>query len=186
MKILILSPLFPPDTAPSSQYVKELVTRLVYHKVTVLLYGHLPEEVQDVKYVCVDKRDSVLTRAFLFTKHLVNLARKHDLIIIQNGPSVELPSLITLWFIRLPVILMESDAPAMNRTLNYWLYGTIHRLIRRRALLTIRANDTSLWPLPRPQIHPLKPFPIEEMRLYEDSWQTHLKALQALLTSHHE
>lgn len=184
MKILIISPLFPPDTTPSAQYVKELAARLTNHEVTLLLYGHLPEMVPNVQYVCVDKRNSIFRRTLLFINHLVKLARQHDIIIIQNGPSVELPCLLALWFTKVPVILMESDVPALNRTLNHWLYRIVHHRLQHRTFVTLSKSSHS-WPLPRPQVHPLKPFPTEDIQLYENSWQAHVKELQSLLTSHH-
>ncbi len=131
MKILILSPLFPPDIGAPASYVKTLVSQLTEHDVTLLLYGYLPESASQTKIITIDKRRSIfflLTSSF-FT--LLKASRKTDLIIINNGPSTELPAWVASFFIKTPMILCESD-PLASKTSANGLYRIIHSLCTKR------------------------------------------------------
>jgi len=183
MKILILSPLFPPDTAPSAIYVKELATRLSSHEVSILLYGHLPEKIPGVRLFCIDKRKSILGRAVSFIKKLNGSVRENEIVIIQNGPSVEFPSLFSLWFTKTPVILMESDISALERTNSQWLQKTIYSMLKKRANLVLSKENINIPP-PKPLIHSLKENSDSEINSYERIWTEHLKKVEEILKEH--
>lgn len=184
MKILIVTPLFPPDTAPSAVYTKELARRLSSeHQVTVLLYGHLPESIPNVTLVSVDKRRAASWRLWSFMWELQKESSLADIILVQNGPSVELPCLFTLRFRSQPVILVESDQPALQRTNAKPYYKNTHQLLRARVSSIYSA--TKPWPNEKPLIHPLKPYPEKEMVIWEKSWKQHLQQLETLFIKHH-
>src|SRR3989344_1419984 len=92
MRILIATPLFPPDIEPSARYIKELAARLkARHQVTILAFTRLPEAIPGVTILSVDKKKPRLVRIFtFFIKALVAL-QTNDIVYVQNGPSVELP-----------------------------------------------------------------------------------------------
>jgi len=184
MKILIVTPLFPPDTAPSAQYTKELAKRLsTEHEVTVLLYGYLPETVPGVTLINIDKRRISPLRVWYFMQRLMGQAALADAILIQNGPSVELPCLFSLRFKTTPIILMESDVPALTRVQKRPNFQYIHEQLRKRVKAVFTKNET--WPLERPTIHPLKPSPEKEFVAWEKSWEQHLAKLSTLLKKPH-
>ena len=184
MKILIVSPLFPPDTAASASYTKELSARLAKdHEVNVLLYGHLPEEVPGVKLLKVDKRQPGILRVFSFMRALQYQSWLNDIVLVQNGPSVELPSFFTLQYTKIPMILMESDPSARKRTMGKPTYNMIYKQLLRRADAVFGKEKT--WPLSQPIIHPLKPHPTKELGRYETSWENHCKQLQAIMNKLH-
>jgi len=115
MKILILSALFPPDVSPTASYVKNLATRLSKKSaVTVLTFGHLPEEITGVKVICVDKRRSLISRLSSFHKAFSQEAAKHDMIIVNNAPSIDVPVLITNP--GTPIVYIQSDYLAAQST----------------------------------------------------------------------
>lgn len=176
MKILIVTPLFPPDTATSAQYTKELTVRLsAEHEVTTLLYGHLPEQAGTATLVSVDKNCTPPVRTWRLMQQLPELARAHDLILIQNGPSVELACILALRFAKARVVLMESDQPALTRTLRNPFLNAIHDLLAREADCVFGIKE--IWPIDKPIIHPLQPKPTAELAAWETSWQEHLDAL---------
>jgi glycosyltransferase involved in cell wall biosynthesis len=185
MRILIVTPLFPPDTAPSAKYTKELATRLRKdHEVVVLLYGHTPETIDGVRLITVDKRRPSILRAFSFMHQLQTQAWLADIIIIQNGPSVELPSYFTLEYTKTPIIFMKSDPGAMERLKEKPTYHTLHQRLTRRANAVFAEGKH--WPLLRPLIHPLQPYPEKALGNYERSWQKHLDQLHAMITACHD
>lgn len=177
MRILIATPLYPPDIAPSAPYVKELASRLSnHHDVTVLAYGHIPEHIQKVRIITVSKRAPLLTRILHFTKALLQNAYRADILIIENGPSVEFSFLLTGLFIRRRKIFSMSDVVAESRARCSFLHDIPHRLAQRLAHVVIVA--TAL-PLPRPEIHPFKPYPQEDFDAYEASWKKHIMLIES-------
>jgi hypothetical protein len=71
MRILLASPLYPPDIAEPAPYVKELALRLsASHSVTVLTYGKHPETIERVRMHSVDKSTPRLVRLKAYTRAL--------------------------------------------------------------------------------------------------------------------
>ncbi len=189
MHVLIATPLFPPDTAPSGVYVKNLAEQLPAAQKTVVLYGHLPESATGVTFACVDKRQLPLQRSWQFFRTLRQQAETADRIIIQNGPSVELPALLFSWFTSQPYILSVSDLPAWERSLNSWWKRVIVTLLKKRATTTLNLTAATIpgttaipMPRPRPLIHPLHPYPATAIAEYDASWHTHITSLTQFLS----
>lgn len=177
MRILIATPLYPPDIAPSAPYVKELALRLSnHHNVTVLAYGHIPETIPNVHIVTVSKRAPLPVRILRFAKELFQNARNTDVLIIENGPSVEFPFLLAGLFIRRKKMFSMSDIVAESRARGSFLYGILHRLAQDLAHVIM---DVTAFPLPRPEIHPFKPYPQEEFDAYETSWKKHITLIES-------
>lgn len=174
MRILIATPLFPPDIAEPAPYVKELATRLsASDQVTVLMYGHLPEKVSGVPYVCIDKRAHLLTRLYQYSRALLRASRDADVVHVLNGPSTELPALILTLFSRTPVVFQIGDPRAHAQASIHWYFNILERLVRMRAHVVL----TSV-PLPKPEVLPFAPRPTEALLAYEHSWELHLDMLR--------
>jgi hypothetical protein len=185
MRILIVTPLFPPDTAPSASYTKELSRRLATeHEVTVLLYGRLPEDVPGVKLIAIDKRRLPLFRSWSFMSRLTSQAILSDVVLIQNGPSVELPCLFSIQFKKIVTVLMESDPSALTRLESHPTYTNAHRFLKQKVTATYKAED--LWPIEKPLLHPLKAPPEDKLLKWEQSWNNHLNKLQTLMSKDHD
>lgn len=179
MKVTIVSPLFPPDVAESAVYVKELATRLSkLHEVEVLTYGHLPEAVTGVSVHAVDKRTPVLFRLLSFTRALMKALRTSDALIIQNGPSVELPLVIARWFSRTPYVFYISDESAHSYAHRRALRKTLQTTACAHACTTLRG-----LPLPRPEKLPFREIPQNIIEAYEASWADHIEKLNRHLMS---
>lgn len=168
MRIVIATPLYPPEIADAAAYTKELARRLVVaHTVTVVAYTHLPEHVPGVTVITVDKRRSRLSRLLAFRAALARALKDADALIAVNGASVELPLLFTK---RPHTIFWVADKAAHARA------GVLERLASGRAHTVV--HDL---PLPRPEILPLEPEPREALAAYEQSWESHLKSLTDVL-----
>lgn len=169
MHFLIATPLYPPDTAPAAQYAKELAERLSKnHTVTVLTYGHLPEEIGGVETIAVPKDIPLIARLFLFTKQLRTLSKKADALILLNGPSTELPTLFT----SIKTIFHIADYRAHEHAEESSVRSFIEsKILDKSTLLTST-------PVPRPEILPFEEYPSEAFAEYEASWNEHLTELK--------
>ena len=169
MKIVLATPLYPPDTALPALYIKELARRLsTTHEVSIVAYTHLPEQIPAVRVTAVSKRQPVPIRLLRFAFALLTEAREAEHVYALNGPSVELPLLLVSLFTRTPFTLILGDTPAYERSMGSGLYAVIHRLLRSRAHRVIDA-----LPLPRPEVLPFEEPP--STKEYETSWKEHLK-----------
>jgi hypothetical protein len=178
MRILIATALYPPDTAEPAPYAKELAGRLAdQHSVSVLLYGRLPEHVQNVTCTCVDKRLSRIARIAAFTTSLFRLSNDVDIVHVENGPSVEVPVLIWSLCTQRPYVLHVGDSAAHTRAQSRTVLRYLEKLTQRRALRVVHTA-----PIPKPEILPFAPRPEAELEHYEEWWLQHLAELEDLYT----
>jgi len=175
MRILIATSFFPPDVEEPAPYVKELAARLMQagHRVEVVLYGCLPERVEGVSLCAIDKRAPLAMRLVRYTRALIRAMRKADCCIIENGPSVELPLLVALLFVRTPYVVHEGD-PRYRHAL------TTARGPARWFARAVRAHARDVradTPPTRPEVLPFTPPSAEAYKEYEQAWTAHLTAL---------
>lgn len=173
MKIVIATPLFPPDIEEPAPYVKTLAAKLTpTHSVTVVAYGHLHERVEGVRFVTIDKRAGRGLRVLQYVRGLWAATRAADILYVENGPSVELPALLVSVILRTPLIFHLGDARAHERAQKELFRGLVERMVSARARVT-RAES----PLPRPEILPFEPYPAAALAAYTASWDKHLEQL---------
>lgn len=202
-RILIVTPLYPPDIAGPAPYVKELATRIKdTHEVTVLAYNHIPEHIEDVRFVTVEKNRPTLIRLFHYTYALFREVLKTDYVYIQNGPSTELPFVLISFFVRTPCILRLGDEVALSHSVRVPVYKALLLLALARSHSVIIHSETSTptrvlqkalskkkhvhdisRPHTRPEILPFVPYPTQQFMDYETSWESHLKDLFTIHTS---
>ena len=174
MKILIATPLYPPDIAPSAQYVKELAKRLAAekHSVSIIAYARIPEKVSGVQIIAVDKNKPLLLRIIAFLFALWRVARATDIIYAQNGPSVELPIALVSLATSAPIIIGVSDKNAYKRTCENKMPKFINNFIISRARKTIAD-----MPMEKPEILPFKEQSARKQEGYRLSWENHICSL---------
>ena len=196
MKILIATPLYPPDIAEPAPYVKELASRLKdEHSVTILAYNHIPEEIPGVRIVVVEKNRPLVFRLFHYIYSLYKEAKVSECVYVQNGPSTEFPLVLVAPFVHTPFVLRLGDETALSYAsrgkfhamLLRWALRFSHCVITHRessaynSLLTsnkMRKNIQDLKrPHPRPEILPFKEFPKDAMEAYEASWKAHVREI---------
>lgn len=190
MRILIITPLYPPDIKEPAPYVKEFARRFSSnHTVTILAYNHIPEKVDGVTIVTVEKSSNVLVRLFRFFVALTRLAPSHDVLYVQNGPSVELPVFTYLivskqspkTFFRL------GDHVPLSRS------SRITQLLAKRVTQALSHDDTCGLcpfstlviprPLPRPEILPFEGRDVTAEQEYQSSWNEHMTRLHELFVT---
>lgn len=181
MRILVVTPLFPPDTAPAAHYAKELVTRLSReHDVTALLYGHLPEAVPNTHFLTIDKRRSAPRRLWQFLRAFLKLRKQVDVVMVCNGPSVEIPLAVACSLTNCPPLLfIESDQPALLRTkesrLSQFAHDKLSTFAKARVSLT--DDNATAGDFVIPEIHPLKDRPEAALGKWNELWETHTARL---------
>lgn len=177
MKIVIATPLYPPDIAQPAPYSKEAARRLAQkHHVTVIAYGHLPEKIPGVDIVSVSKRQPTLMRLFRYMFALMRAARSADIIYAQNGASVELPAALVSIVTQKPLVTHIADIAASKRAKKSLLLDLIQRFAFSKA-----QNIITDMPLEKPEILPFEPQPIEALSAYETSWREHMVMLERIL-----
>ena len=175
MRIILVSPLYPPDVAFPAPYVKELAKRLSNipgYTVTIVTYADIPEEVAGVKILSVSKHRPLYYRVLMYTLLLARATTGADIIYSENGASVELPVSIVSFFTRARLVLHLSDTFSHARASKSAVYGTIERLVLSRAKKVITES-----PLEKPEILPFVPSSPTEIQAYEHSWHDHIKML---------
>lgn len=178
MRILLLTPLYPPDVAEPAPYIKELSRRLAReHEVTVLAYGRLPEQVAGVRMVMINKLLPLPVRLLRYTLVLFSEVLRADAVYAENGPSVEVPAIVATSITRKPLIVHLGDRHAYHRAKESALFGLIARVAEQRAQRVVAGS-----PLPRPEILPFGPRPDTALAAYEASWSAHLKDIADALT----
>ncbi len=176
MKIVIATPLYPPDIEQPAPYVKELAKRLApLLEVVVLTYGRLPEQIPGVKIVAISKARMLPLRLISFTIAMWKLAQRCDIIYIQNGASVELPASIVSILTRKPLILHFGDGRAHEWADRNFVYRNIENMTARIARKTL----SDALPV-RPEILPFAPPPAEPLKSYEAQWSVHIASLMQL------
>jgi hypothetical protein len=176
MRIVVATPLYPPDIAGPAPYVKEFAKRVSpLHKITIVTYGHLPEQIPDVPIIVVSKRTPLFLRLPLYTATLWKQFRTADIVYVQNGASAELPASILAILSRTPLIFHIQDQAAHERAQKAFVLGLIERFTTRcaRSIITTRPES-------RPEILPFVPPPTAAMKSYEESWERHLAELNLL------
>lgn len=174
MKIVIGTPLYPPDIEPVAVYTKELARRLSKkHEVTIVAYSHIPEQIPGVDIISIEKNLPLIARLWKFTRSLISLSRHTDIYFIENGSSVELPALFLRIATRANIIMHLGDIAAHKWSETKKVRGWIEHLARKAAKAVIKES-----PLARPEILPFEPSPVEELKAYEESWEKHLAQLE--------
>ena len=178
MKIVLATPLYPPESGGPAMYIKELARRLSgRNRVSIVAYANWPEQIEGVAIVSVSKRSLLPWRLVAYFAALSRAARTADYIYAENGASVELPAPLVSFIFGRKLILHRGDQAAHARAKNHPVLGLIERLAGTRAQTVI----TDI-PLARPEILPFGPRPEEDLRAFERSWQEHLKQLEAIFT----
>ncbi|OGZ18554.1 MAG: hypothetical protein A2494_02595 [Candidatus Lloydbacteria bacterium RIFOXYC12_FULL_46_25] len=178
MKIVIATPLYPPDIGDPAPYVKELAKRLAENdEVTVVSYGRLPEKVFGASFVSIEKRHPLPLRLLRFTIALFRATRKADVLYAENGASVELPAGIVALLTKKPLVLHIGDKVAQDKAESGVLLRSIHTFAHGRARKVIQ-----IIPKTRPEILPFTERPDAEFDAYERSWNTHIHELEEIFT----
>lgn len=117
-KILLATPIYPPEIGGPATYTKELIEKLKNDfEITVLTYGDKNKSplFDGSTLHIIDKNKSMPVRLMLYTIKLLSLARKVDVIYVQNAVAAGLPVAIASTILRKPFILKFVGDEAWER-----------------------------------------------------------------------
>jgi hypothetical protein len=116
MRIVIATPLFPPEIGDPAPYVSTLAKRLSSeHAVTIVTYANHVETLENVHIEAVPKKLSLLIRLFLYTRTLVRVARRADVIFAQRAVASGLPAYIASLLTGVPFVINFFEDEAWER-----------------------------------------------------------------------
>lgn len=174
MKIVVATPLYPPDPATTAGYVKDLATRLATsHEVTVVAYAHIPEAVPGVEIVTIDKRLPALLRLPLFLASLFRTSARAAVVLTVNGPSVDTPLLFFALVSKTPIVRLMHDQTSKREDGRSPFRRMVSASLQRQA-----CSGIETFPPLRPEIHPVEAPPTARLSDYEKSWHKHLEDIE--------
>lgn len=106
MRILLATPLYPPEIGGPATYIKELSERLRdAHEITIVAYATTSEKIPGTTLRTVSKRRPLPIRLAKFALTLWREAKQADVIYVQNAVAAGLPAVLVGRMRRVPVIL---------------------------------------------------------------------------------
>ncbi len=174
MHITVVSPLFPPDTGAPAPYVKSLIKNLsADNLVTLICLGYLPESVDKVNFLTIDKRKNKLGVILMTINQLFKVRKETDIYLINNSPVTELAALICSFFVKNPFLLCISDKIALKAT-DKGFYKYIHSIFKKRIIGIISLPNEDLTYL-TPEILPFDKIDNNVNEQQSDWWKEHIK-----------
>jgi len=173
MKIIIATPLYPPEIAEPAPYSANLA-KILKNKnleISIIAYSLIPEKINGVKIFSINKHLPLLIRLFLFTFKLLKNSKNIDIIYALNGASVELPILIVSKLTNKPFIINNIDKKTDLKIRQNKLFKYIKYLTFKNAKKII--NEA---PLSKPEIT-LFDKKEQEIIKYKKFWENHANNL---------
>jgi glycosyltransferase involved in cell wall biosynthesis len=116
MKIILATPIYPPEIGGPATYTKELAERLKdRHEVTIVAYASTSEKIPGTRLITVDKRRALPLRLLKFFWVLYKAAKDTDAIYVQNAVAAGLPAVLVGTLRRVPVVLKFVGDEAWER-----------------------------------------------------------------------
>lgn len=122
MKIIVATPIYPPEIGGPATYTKELCER-VYAKydITVVAYTDSQKVFSGTKLISVSKTKSLVLRLITYTKAIWRASSNADVIYVQNAMASGLPVAIVSIFRHIPFIVKFVGDEAWERASQYRL-----------------------------------------------------------------
>lgn len=135
MKIIIASPLYPPEIGGPATYTKELAQRLCdQHECTVIAYTNNNKPFPGTRLVPIAKNLSMPVRLFKYFLALLREAGAADVIYVQNAVAAGLPAMLVGKIRSTPVILKFVGDEAWERAMQ-------HKKTKKRLVEFLKSPD---------------------------------------------
>ena len=116
MKIVLATPIYPPEIGGPATYVRELATRLAKaEQITIVAFADVGEVVDGVKLVLIGKKSGLLSRLTAFFFALLKEAKGANVIYVQNAVAAGLPAVLAGALLKKPVVLKFVGDEAWER-----------------------------------------------------------------------
>ena len=122
MKIIVATPIYPPEIGGPATYVKELCERIrEKHDITVVAYTDAREAFPGTKLISISKSHSLYIRLIKYIFALWKVSRGKNLIYVQNAMAAGLPVAIVSMFRNIPFIVKFVGDEAWERATQHHL-----------------------------------------------------------------
>lgn len=116
MKIILATPVYPPEFGGPATYTKGLALKLrAKHEIVIVAYASTSEIIEGTKLFVASKRRSLPLRIFKFTFNLFKASRGADVIYVQNAMAAGLPAVLVGMIRGIPVVLKFVGDEAWER-----------------------------------------------------------------------
>jgi len=116
MKILIATPVYPPEIASIASYTKRIAENLCCNNnITIVAYSNNPEKIPGVRLVSVNKNSPLLIRLLKYTITLWKESSKSNVVYAQNAVVAGLPAIIVGKLRKIPVVIRFLSDEAWER-----------------------------------------------------------------------
>ncbi len=117
MKIVVATPMYPPEIAEPAPYIKEVSAHLgKEHKVAIVAYASTSEKTANATLFTVNKRRPLPFRLLKYTYVLFEASQGADIIYVQGGTASGLPAILVGKLRNIPVVLRFTEDEAWERT----------------------------------------------------------------------
>ena len=138
MKIIIATPIYPPEIGGPATYTKELVEKLhEKHDLTVIAYANNPKALDGSTLIAINKNTSMPIRLWKFFLAIMSEAKSADVIYVQNAMAAGLPAMLAGLIKRKPVVLKFVGDEA-------WERATQHKKTTKRLAEFLEKPDGGL------------------------------------------
>jgi glycosyltransferase involved in cell wall biosynthesis len=122
MKIIVATPIYPPEIGGPATYTKELCDRIHNkYEIIVVAYTDSRNAFPGTRLVPVSKNISLPFRLIAYTKTIWGASKNADLIYVQNAMAAGLPVAIVSIFRKIPFIVKFVGDEAWERASQYRL-----------------------------------------------------------------
>ncbi len=116
MKIILATPVYPPEIGGPATYTKELAVRLRdKHEIVIVAYASTSEIIPGTTLFIASKRRPLPLRLIKYTFDLFKASRGADVIYVQNAMAAGLPSVIVSKLRNIPLVLKFVGDEAWER-----------------------------------------------------------------------
>lgn len=116
MKIILATPVYPPEIGGPATYTKELALRLRgEHDIVIVAYASTSELIDGVTLYIASKRRPLLIRFLKYLTTLFKASQGADVIYVQNAMASGLPAVLVGMLRRIPVVLKFVGDEAWER-----------------------------------------------------------------------
>ncbi len=116
MKIIVATPVYPPEIGGPATYTKELAQRLRgEHEIVIVAYASTSEIIEGTTLFIASKRRPLPLRLFKYFIDLFRASRGADVIYVQNAMAAGLPAAIVSMIRGIPLVLKFVGDEAWER-----------------------------------------------------------------------
>ncbi|MBI4065766.1 glycosyltransferase family 4 protein [Candidatus Kaiserbacteria bacterium] len=116
MRIVLATPVYPPEIGGPATYTKELALRLRdKHEIIIVAYASTSEIIEGVTLFVASKRRPLPIRILKYAYDLFRASRGADVIYVQNAMAAGLPAVLIGMLRRIPVVLKFVGDEAWER-----------------------------------------------------------------------